>query len=288
MHFTQEYENIIYNNWWKISGFQYSKAVQGILRKKIAELLVLQSWDLDSKLQWINRILQYWFGLSVSDLSKEEIEDMQLVLWFLFMRSLHGYLWWDMNAAHSIEWEKSIIFHDLSHSIVRYIMNPKSPIKESQRFLPTPFRYPQKRYLTHQNSLYEECYALLFMFSFAEDGNNVPLSIIKENAENIYDSETLYQYIVSRLKRFWDFQINQNLPYSEKWIKDCFDQLDRDENFKRLIQYIYNNRKNKRVMVDLFLQEMQPLIEQLKKRKSYTGEERKPQEKLSINNPPLA
>jgi hypothetical protein len=285
----------------------FYKKHMAMFEQKVVSLL----WQTeDDERKNMKYILSANFNVPIELVSNEEIKDLRILFSYLLPRVLHAqvqFRWlnkpWS-NPKIPSTWRMSMIWHDLSHSIARYILDKENKSEDPWRFTPTPFKYRHKWYAEHYDALAEELYTSIWMRSWIwEGGSLLPLVLLKKE-KSISSGEDLYKkYIDYNLNSIPEFKFKMplytvvppliffpfhKLPHLQKRrqvIEDLRGKIAESEfpKLRELLYYIYENREKPRVLLDLFFQEMQPLIEQLKKRNLYIYENR-----ILKNNPQLS
>ncbi len=274
-------------------------------------------WAIRSK---INSVLRWYDGAIIDEgvlhaffdvysnvdlgLTQEQRKDISMVMNFFMKRSLNSYRQWNSpndelcwydDGDFLSQYGSSGMIHDLSHAISRYIRNPWNQI-DWQKFTPTIFYYEDRWFIEYREPIDEELFAFLWHKIFPKRH-----TMAKQVVWSSRDISDFYR------KYLWEFLENTPVyPLYNRNSSEYIDQLSRadrlslierntvtmndlivnpDPKLLELLQYIFDNQDNPRVMVDLFFREMDPLIEKLKKREPYTWEKRK----NNINqNPPLS
>ncbi len=186
--------------------------------------------------------------------------------------------------------------HDTSHAIARYIQSKDQDTLIN--YTPTPFLHPYRWIPEYPDALREELFALLWLdirpyldTRFYEDRRAMNLFMKKIQGANKYTIKHYHLYMKIIHKNFLVFKTPKDSGLAKErgkltkwelfclWIKSKWIHYSIWENpdpkLVELLTYIVENQSNPRVVLDLFLQEMQPLIDQLKKRKPYTWKKEK-------------
>ena len=138
------------NNIWEVS-------------KKVTSLLWKHEEEIQEKMK---RILHDSFNVPIESVSAKEIQDLYILFSYLLRRTIHGQVQfrglnkpWSKPKLSSA-W-KNLVWHDLGHSIARYMLDPTNQAKDPWRFTPTPFKYRYRWYAEHYDTLVEELHVKL-------------------------------------------------------------------------------------------------------------------------------
>jgi hypothetical protein len=271
----------------------------------------------------IDLILQNYFGIQdVAMVSKDEKEDLRTIFSHLLKRTINGarqfkdttsiVLESDTEFLEHILADRRMIIHDVFHSAARYIKDPENEAKDTQRFVPTPFKKSYTGFPEDRESLEEELFAVMWIkfhpSARRDTGEIYPLWILNKLKNQHKDHSTLLRKKIARkiaitstsLYReyaWYVFSSLRELQWRDTKDKEYMKQYDKYLTMKDsilskphpklldMLDYIITNQNNPRVMMDLFFREMNPLIEEFKRRKSYIWEKRK----SKVNqNPPLS
>ena len=242
-------------------------------------------------------ILMDGFNVAIENLTSEEIGDITVLFHFFLKRVIHGDMQFQGLSTNSINpilpsvHRSSIIWHDIAHCVARYMLDPENRAGDPSRFTPTPFKYAYDWCPEHYDALTEELYAFLWMRSWVWKREN--LFVFDTLREYVCSSwEELYTAYIHRcLEEVAEFDIDYDslkpfldwyriwfmglLVYKKK--KRTVDllrirmQQDTFPKLNELLTYVFEHQSEPRVLIDLSLREMQPLIDQLKKRKIYNN-----------------
>lgn len=139
----------------------------------------------------INDILVRGFGVTnMEEVSEDEKKDLLVLFTYLSKRVLtYTYRFNDKSVFQNEKnwnrtfedflttidrWDKWLLYHDISHAAVRYIVNPTNRGNHIHKFKPTPFKQRNRGIVDSEDSLREEFMALLFMPSGLSEAMPLP------------------------------------------------------------------------------------------------------------------
>lgn len=255
--------------------------MNALLNTHFLEYLLCFLWDSELSVK-VYICLELFWDKRANIITNQEWKDLQLLFHFLWKRVINGMMQWQSENKETTDYT---LIHDIIHSCVRYMKDPENLSKDPQRFVPTPFKHPASKLPNNRESLEEEVFALLWR-------NNIIRGFLTlkrqeeswENRNNLLSWSTLKEQFILNypeyaFEKYADFDFYSNYratdyPWkSEDTVRQEYTSMRNSitthmhPKLAELLSYIWDHRDNPRVMVDLFFREMQPLIDQIKKRK---------------------
>ena len=240
-------------------------------------------------------ILKDGFNIEIGTLTKTELNDISILFHFFLKRGIHSQIqfnWlnkWQKKAEIPKRiHKKDITWHDMAHCAARYMLDPENNWSDPGRFTPTPLKYKYNGYAEHFESLSEELYAALWMWSGTWRGKQLfVLTVLRNSKSDSIDS--FYRAYIEGCLRFNEFRVWETfldsyvkaltldlykLPsYRQRAlsVKPLRERIRTEEfpKLRELLEYVFDHQDDPRVLFDLFYKEMSPLIERLKWRAEY-------------------
>jgi hypothetical protein len=208
--------------------------------------------------------------LESKHIQNSEWGDLQILFGFLGKRVLYGFDQWHNPPDKDDEYNNNLIIHDIMHGCIRYMQEPNSI--DPKKYIPEPFQHPFRGWAEDKISTEEEIFALLWKKKSLINKTHIGHYI--DSQKTVTRKDFINDYIPFTMHYWSDFWLPPELKNTEtaSTHKNLIREIKSNppEKLLDLLGYIFDNQSNPRVMVDLFFREMQPLIDQLRKRKPYT------------------